>query len=103
MTITTVWGYVSADGTVTSGTGFGVYHDADNSPGVYYIHFDQAFSDMPAVSITLSNLKYDPGRWGGVAFITKLTSSECEVVTTQDDFKTKQDSDFTVLAVGIVD
>jgi hypothetical protein len=98
----TIWGYVYADGTKKSGSGFEVDHDGNNAPGVYYIRFNPAFTDVPAVNITIVNQDYTSGWWVNT-LIANLTESECEVVMVESDDKTKHDSDFAFTAVGLVD
>lgn len=55
MTISTVWGYVTADGKQESGAGYSIEHDSKNAPGVYYIRFDKGFTSVPAVNVTIVN------------------------------------------------
>ena len=91
---------MEANGTIKSGTGFTVDHDVNNTPGVYMIRFDEGFNDVPAVTVTVVNQDYIPGKWWCDIMIAKLTESECEVVAVQDDDKTKQETDFTFVAFG---
>ncbi len=98
----TIGGYITADGTIKSGTGFTVDHDVNNTPGVYTITFDTAFNDVPAVTVTDVKQDYKPGWWCDL-MIAKLTESKCEVVAVEDNDMTKQETDFTFIAVGTVD
>lgn len=49
---TTLWGYITADGAVTSGSG-GYTIDVIGS-GQYFINFTSPFDDIPAVSVTVN-------------------------------------------------
>jgi hypothetical protein len=98
----TIWGFVNADGSIRTGEGFSVEHDSTNAKGVYYIMFNKAFNEAPAVNVTIQCDEYTTGYWVN-ALILELTASRFEIVMVTDTFTTKYDANFTFTAVGNAD
>lgn len=101
MAETTIWGYIAADGSINSGSGFSIEHDSTNSPGVYYIKFNESFNDVPAVTINIVKTDYSPGWWVN-AIISALDATKCEIVVVGGDLNKKYNADFTFIAAGSV-
>ncbi len=100
MANTIISGYIAADGTITSGSGFSVQHDPANDKGVYYVNFDQAFDDTPAVTVGLVKTDFS-GPWFLYSVIKGLDESGFEVIFVGADHKSKNDTAFTFIASGV--
>jgi hypothetical protein len=91
----TIWGVVSAGGSIINGTGF---TPVNNQPGEYTVVFTPGFPGVPAVVATQMGNFPVPTNTDGVAIGT-ITPNSC-IVSTGDRSGNAQNRDFAFIAIG---